>query len=319
MAQTRIRWIDIAKAIAIIGMIIGHVVPWGTPVRNFIFSFHMPLFFILTGFTAKEIESLTELFERIKKDFWHLLVPYIVLHVVDNLIGMSLYGGKVDILTWSEKLFWSSGVEVNGHPLIGTIWFLSALFWTKVLFAIIQYIIPKRFRGIVVVASVMLGYTLAVQQKWLFLSWDIVLIAIFFLYVGNLFKKGLRFFEEYQAPIVAVAFGIWLFLLNQGMYIEMATRHYPEFPLVLLQSVSGCVCVIALSREIEKYSGLSNLLCNIGSHTLLIMGMHHFSWRFSKLWGHGTFYDCIFNITFSCLLSVAILYIKKWLTDSHER
>ena len=39
----RIEWVDIAKGIAIVLMIIGHTVPYGSKVRNFIFSFHMQL------------------------------------------------------------------------------------------------------------------------------------------------------------------------------------------------------------------------------------------------------------------------------------
>ncbi len=45
MEERRIEWIDIAKGIAILAMVAGHVslLPW-EPVRKLIFSFHMPLF-----------------------------------------------------------------------------------------------------------------------------------------------------------------------------------------------------------------------------------------------------------------------------------
>lgn len=46
----RIEWIDVAKAICILLMIAGHTYPVGSKVRNIIFSFHMPLFFILSGY-----------------------------------------------------------------------------------------------------------------------------------------------------------------------------------------------------------------------------------------------------------------------------
>ena len=46
----RILWIDIAKAIAILLMVIGHTsIPHG--LSNFIWAFHMPLFFMASGFT----------------------------------------------------------------------------------------------------------------------------------------------------------------------------------------------------------------------------------------------------------------------------
>ncbi|WP_278969986.1 acyltransferase family protein [Megasphaera elsdenii] len=47
----RVGWIDVAKGIAIVLVIIGHTVQFGGGTRNFIFSFHMPLFFLLSGFT----------------------------------------------------------------------------------------------------------------------------------------------------------------------------------------------------------------------------------------------------------------------------
>lgn len=43
----RIAWIDIAKGIAILLMIIGHELPSNCHLYGLIFSFHMPLFFIL--------------------------------------------------------------------------------------------------------------------------------------------------------------------------------------------------------------------------------------------------------------------------------
>ena len=46
VGKKRIEWVDIAKGIAILLMVIGHEVPSGL-LYVFIFSFHMPLFFIL--------------------------------------------------------------------------------------------------------------------------------------------------------------------------------------------------------------------------------------------------------------------------------
>ena len=46
--------IDIMKGIGIIAVIIGHM--WNVPevpYRNFIFSFHMPLFFLIAGYFYK--------------------------------------------------------------------------------------------------------------------------------------------------------------------------------------------------------------------------------------------------------------------------
>ena len=57
-ANNRIEYIDIARGIAIILMVIGHVVDQGWK-REVIFSFHMPLFIIASGLFYKD-KSLKE-------------------------------------------------------------------------------------------------------------------------------------------------------------------------------------------------------------------------------------------------------------------
>ena len=53
--KKRIDWVDCAKGIAIILVLIGHTVTFDTEsqrlARGIIFSFHMPLFFVLAGIT----------------------------------------------------------------------------------------------------------------------------------------------------------------------------------------------------------------------------------------------------------------------------
>ena len=44
MSSKRIEWLDIAKGLGMIFVILGHAVGFGTPPHNIIFAFHMPLF-----------------------------------------------------------------------------------------------------------------------------------------------------------------------------------------------------------------------------------------------------------------------------------
>ena len=71
--QQKINWIDNLKAIGILAVILGHITsPFGT----FIFSWHMPLFFILAGFFIKYEMSIKEF---IIKEFKRLMMPYFVI------------------------------------------------------------------------------------------------------------------------------------------------------------------------------------------------------------------------------------------------
>lgn len=73
--QFRDNAIDIAKGIGILLVIIEHTggLPAHSTVHHFIYSFHMPLFFILGGFLFKPSSIGT----HIRKDAKRLLIPYV--------------------------------------------------------------------------------------------------------------------------------------------------------------------------------------------------------------------------------------------------
>lgn len=78
-------WLDLAKCIGIYLMIVAHgPLLVNTHARTIIYSFHMPLFFIISGYLYKQL-SLVDTFKR---DWVRLLLPYLIL----NLFGL-FYGG----------------------------------------------------------------------------------------------------------------------------------------------------------------------------------------------------------------------------------
>ena len=82
----RILWIDAARGIAILLVILGHCIgSLDDPGNKVILSFHMPLFFFISGFCArKEKVFLDYLMKKVKG----LLVPTITLGVFDTLVDL---------------------------------------------------------------------------------------------------------------------------------------------------------------------------------------------------------------------------------------
>ncbi len=54
--------------------------------RNFIFSFHMPAFFFLTGYTARRPDTWQGFARRVRKDFVALIVPVLGVVQVFNVL-----------------------------------------------------------------------------------------------------------------------------------------------------------------------------------------------------------------------------------------
>lgn len=136
MTNNRIEYIDSAKAIAIILVIIGHCY-WLKDIpklNNLIYSFHMPLFFIISGFFIKDLSADAALKKYSKAYLW----PYLIIGLFIIIIGIlkELYHSE----DWygliplnMTKILWGSNYESNvlfgNIPHIGPAWFLLALFW----------------------------------------------------------------------------------------------------------------------------------------------------------------------------------------------
>ena len=74
--------IDITKGIAIVLMIIGHCSLFDGTVRYLIFSFHMPLFFIFSGYFFRD-KSIVEV---VKTGFERLVKPYFIYAILTEIL-----------------------------------------------------------------------------------------------------------------------------------------------------------------------------------------------------------------------------------------
>lgn len=108
----RIAWIDMAKAIAILLMVVGHEV--GGSIYTWIFSFHMPLFFILSGYTARRVDTwygLCKTISKLIKRIWILAAIMIILLAIENYL---FYPARITnvIKVTVMGIFWGSNGAV---------------------------------------------------------------------------------------------------------------------------------------------------------------------------------------------------------------
>ena len=80
MPALRVTYIDIARGLAIIAMVVGHCIGFGLG-RDLIFAWHMPLFVLVSGMFITEGTSLRKVLARnVRK----LLLPYAVLELAEG-------------------------------------------------------------------------------------------------------------------------------------------------------------------------------------------------------------------------------------------
>lgn len=113
MSKTRIGYIDITKCIAIAFIIIGHtglVFPAdsmqggmpGTMVK-IAFSFHLPLFFIASGYFFPENRKFS--LEFLKKDAKFLIIPYVITSAF-IIAGYTLSSLEEECLLQCRYIHW---------------------------------------------------------------------------------------------------------------------------------------------------------------------------------------------------------------------
>lgn len=129
-----IPWIDVAKGIGIILVVIGHCM---FPLHILIDSFHMPLFFVIAGLTLNVKSSP---FAFLKKKIKRIMLPFAFWYAMSWIIGINN-----SPLWFLYTLFFAIVLSYTIIRLIPSmkvialfVFFLSLLFWGKV--SLMEYI-----------------------------------------------------------------------------------------------------------------------------------------------------------------------------------
>lgn len=292
--------IDIAKAIGILLMILGHCDGLPYLLRNFIFSFHMPLFLILSGYFYKE-KNIRDIISSGNK---HLVKPYFITSFFCILLCVTAedYGlAKTKVIGtimsnggWPEEIF---GANL---PFIGPIWFLLALFWCKVFYAYLKLKSEKClfysfFISTIafIIGKYVTNFPLGILTGF---------CAIVFYSIGDYWKN--RIGESLKSPYFIGGLIIWAFCILRA-HLELATFDCSLYPISMLASFIGTYTIFLISKKVPFC--LHPFFCWIGQNTLLILCYHTLSTYIFLNMNHFVFEpnEIVINgITFSIIKSL---------------
>ncbi|ECC9656673.1 hypothetical protein DU153_03485 [Salmonella enterica subsp. enterica] len=139
--NTRTQWIDALKAIAIFWIYLGHFGDNGKQLYQFAFSFHVPLFFFISGVFYKKCQSLHELASIIKNGFIKLIVPYFVFSIL-SLIFFSLYNNSS--FDQVKEMMLQILPAIRNQIFAASLWFLPCLFVMIVIYSLILLTIKNK-------------------------------------------------------------------------------------------------------------------------------------------------------------------------------
>ncbi len=137
--KNRIKYLDLARGIGILLVILGHISMISNDLRIYIVSFHIPLFFVVSGLLTGISEhkngekNLKAVIDNKKRT---ILLPYFIFSILDILIYIVYY-----LLTGRDGGFptvLSDVIQTITFYGFSVLWFLPALFGAEVLFLLLR-------------------------------------------------------------------------------------------------------------------------------------------------------------------------------------
>lgn len=248
----REQWIDIGKGIAIILMVIGHTsIP--SVLSNFIWAFHMPFFFIVSGWvTHWDKTSVKEFIIRRCKT---LLIPFVVY----SIIVLALYS-QLGINKWQDMLLHGWG----GYAL----WFIPVLFVASL---IAKLVMSQKGVSLVWAIVILIAIGAIFRYFHVALPWTLSTVP----YATALILIGLyastRVVFKNTAFVFFVGFILTL-VISRFWRLDMAANQIVPVVPLSIGALSGTMMLLSFSKIIEKYSSLlTRALSSIGRETYVIM------------------------------------------------
>ena len=285
--KQRINWIDWAKVFAIYLVVLGHLLSkTGREgyIFNFIYSFHMPFFFFISGylFTVKENNFRSFLKGSIRS----LLVPYVLLNLIGNFFLIPTW---VLAKQWPlDQLFYFITADGRGEP--GPTWFLVCLFQVRLL----SYFIVRQtsvWRLLVVSFCILIAYLFPFHLYWRI---DTVFMVIPFYIAGYELKSKLSFFSSKISFFILLLI-VLLLTMIMG-YSNVYLRLFGNYPLLYYPyAFAGIFMLISLSFMFDKYNFKFITILSIG--TIVIMALHGIMFLYVKTFFRIVHFDFIFLTT----------------------
>lgn len=302
--SSRIPYIDVVKAIAMISVVTFHActnqsntyLATNAYLIRFLSAFAMPVFFFVNGFLYKNKypdHPIKEIIRKIKSYYLPFLAYnlfylvfhnlFVYLHMVDEQYGNSYYGVKDYIKHFI--------LAVTGHRefFSGALWFLGSILIINTVFILTEYLTLKFLKGknqlyimgIVTIVLVLAG-NLGYVPETMKLAASCTNMIYF--YLGILYrKKDMNdFFASKKKVFIPLGIVVNLLVSYNKLYNPLGIRYSLVFVLLdYFNAILGIVAVLLTAQIlwIEK----SKLLNIIGKNTMDIMALHFMVFKLVSL------------------------------------
>lgn len=317
MFKNRIAYVDIAKGLAIWLMVIGHM-DISEQIRIYIYSFHMPLFFILSGlFFKRDRPFLINLKSSIKSILW----PYFTFSVINLFVCWvspylhpelyyDMHGKEIFFAAIRGIFLGTDQITPTSFMPLGALWFLVSLFTIQVLTSALAALVRNNRIFLLMATIIPIALFLVTRTNMPF-SVRSSMMAMPFYCLGYALRdidfSGIPH-RGYFFMILALFF---VFIIPLNGFCTIDECIYGKS--ILLFYVNAVIATIMVLVACSFIAGkrISRYLELIGQQTLVILGMHAFPMIVMKVAGVLFFGNAVLSsLPFILLVSVVVLVVS---------
>ena len=285
--ENRLNYIDCAKGIAIVLVVFGHILTDDSPIKTWIYSFHMPLFFIVTGLLLayKPRWSKRRLVDNIRIKAVQLLYPYLTFSAL-AILWVVVY----QLAFQSGNFRNVSRIMIDTIVLDGyrTLWFLPALFIAEILFMALSRLKAKNVAlALLVIYCLASGYWvrvgLPISETLLndvafkvFNIFNRAMIGTLFIWLGALIFPLIENPAAKQKKSLLAIISVLVFAANilASQANHLVDLHYSVLNnpfLYYLCAIFGSISLILILKLVLVHS---TVLEYFGKNSLIVMATH---------------------------------------------
>ena len=272
----RLRFVDIARGIGMLAIIVGH---FGVPaIVRVLFTFHIPVFYMITGYFMEEEPVSLFLRKKVKT----LLIPYFLTCMAVVLLqGLFAFLKGADVLgslwIWIKAGFYGAGSSYHlpeSFTAIGAIWFLLATFWGSLL---MQFVLRRNRYAQVVWVTVLFAFGCISANKVIWFPFDIQpgCCAVLYMYIGYVTRKKEDVVRKIMSKAWPAAFLAWIVFICTFTSFALVRCDYGKGAVDIAASLCACYCIFLISEILDRSDGkIVRTLAYIGRYSLLVLCIH---------------------------------------------
>ena len=278
MTAQRVKWIDTLKGFGIFLVFLGHTTLINKGVDHYIFSFHMPLFFFISGFFYKVADISGSFRKFFLTRINTRMVPYVSFGLLTYCVWLfpillrkhGIYQGShpvPDSLYLKPLIGMLYGIgDKDWLPHNSILWFLACLFVTEIMFFVTNSIIKTKCALMfALLLFALLGYVDSVYSPVrLPFSIDVAFTAVVFYGLGYLLKDYLLSSDfGIGSAFICLLFGLGIGFLNGR--VDMNYNCYGNPLLFYASSLSSIYAYICFAKRIPS----NRIVSYVGGNSLI--------------------------------------------------